>query len=273
MQKYKIDDTHAESLLPDGNWKLVWNDEFDGTELDRSKWDFRLHLMHTRHNTYTTEGVTLDGNSCVHIGLVEKDGHYYSAQLQTGYNFMDIPPSDRYGKFTWPIATMKPNLYTHGFGYYECRCRLQRQPGWWSAFWLQSPKIGCSLDPETDGTEIDIMESFEPGTVIKHCVHYNGYGKNHGQVDSHPGQNPKTKLSDDFHYFGVDWSENGYTFYIDGVQDGETVTGPVSRAQHFILISTECQGYRQGDQPSEVLKKAILPDDFVVDFVRVFDRI
>ena len=29
----------APSLLPPGNWKLVWYDEFDGTELDRSKWD------------------------------------------------------------------------------------------------------------------------------------------------------------------------------------------------------------------------------------------
>lgn len=36
---------HAPSLLPPGNWKLVWYDEFDGTELDRSKWDFRLHMM------------------------------------------------------------------------------------------------------------------------------------------------------------------------------------------------------------------------------------
>ena len=39
MQTYHVDG-HADSLLPEGrNWKLVWADEFDGTELDRSKWD------------------------------------------------------------------------------------------------------------------------------------------------------------------------------------------------------------------------------------------
>ncbi|HQD38973.1 MAG TPA: hypothetical protein PLC26_00395 [Bacillota bacterium] len=36
---------HEPSLVPkDFDWKLVWHDEFDGTELDRSKWDFRLKI-------------------------------------------------------------------------------------------------------------------------------------------------------------------------------------------------------------------------------------
>lgn len=52
---------HEPSLLPPGNWKLVWYDEFDGTELDRSKWDFRLHMMGKRHKTWDDEGVRLDG--------------------------------------------------------------------------------------------------------------------------------------------------------------------------------------------------------------------
>ena len=42
MQKFLVEN-HVESWLPEGSqWKLVWADEFDGTELDRSKWDFRL---------------------------------------------------------------------------------------------------------------------------------------------------------------------------------------------------------------------------------------
>ena len=31
------------SLLPQGKWKLVWNDEFNGTELDRTKWLYRTN--------------------------------------------------------------------------------------------------------------------------------------------------------------------------------------------------------------------------------------
>jgi hypothetical protein len=48
MQVYEIKD-HEPSLLPEGkNWKPVWSDEFDGTELDRSKWGFRLNFWGRR---------------------------------------------------------------------------------------------------------------------------------------------------------------------------------------------------------------------------------
>ena len=52
MQKFDVTG-HEPSLLPDGNWELVWNDEFDGTELDRTKWDYRLSMMGRRHPAWT----------------------------------------------------------------------------------------------------------------------------------------------------------------------------------------------------------------------------
>ena len=44
MKIFEVKD-HAPSLLPDGyDFELVWSDEFDGTELDRTKWNFRLNF-------------------------------------------------------------------------------------------------------------------------------------------------------------------------------------------------------------------------------------
>lgn len=38
MIKTEVLEKHEPSYLPDGKkWKLVWNDEFDSTELDRTK--------------------------------------------------------------------------------------------------------------------------------------------------------------------------------------------------------------------------------------------
>ena len=37
---------HEPSLLPAGrDFTLAWHDEFDGTALDRAKWDYRLSMM------------------------------------------------------------------------------------------------------------------------------------------------------------------------------------------------------------------------------------
>lgn len=263
------------SQLPEGKkWELVWNDEFDGASLDTTKWGFRLHLMQTRHQTFTTEGVEVK-NGLLYINLVEKDGQYYSAHLQTGENYIDRPAKTVYrggNGLAWPIAEIKKPKFAHRYGYYEIRCQLQKQPGWWSAFWLQSPVIGSSLDPSRAGVEIDIMENFTRDNKISHSLHWDGYGKDHKQKGS--GHFTIADTSEGFHTFGMYWGKTGYVFYVDGKESWRT-DGPVSDIDQFILVSTECFGYRNGnrDQPVDILKKTILPDAFVVDYVRVFDEV
>jgi hypothetical protein len=258
--------------LPPGKWRLVWSDEFDGTELDRTLWDYRLHIMQTRHQTFTNAGARVEGG-LLYLDLLERDGQYYSAHLQTGRNYLDRP-GEQYGKsgLVWPIAEMEPHRFAHKYGYYEIRCRLQRQPGWWSAFWLQSPTIGSSLDPAVSGVEIDIMENFTRDNVVSHNIHWDGYGRNH----KHKGSGKRTveETPDGFHVFGLHWTRTNYVFYVDG-RESWRVDGPVSDTEQFILVSTECEGYRNGkrDQPSARLKTAVLPDAFVVDYVRVYDEV
>lgn len=262
----------AKSDLPKNkNWKLVWNDEFDGNTLDTSKWGFRLHLMQTRHQTFAKEGVEVK-DGLLYLNLVEKNGQYYSAHLQTGQNYLDRPGEPYSSGLTWPIAKINEPKFMHKYGYYEIRCKLQEQPGWWSAFWMQSPVIGSSLDPARAGVELDIMENFTRDNKISHNIHWDGYGKDHKHKGS--GSYTIADTPDGFHTFGMYWSKSGYIFYVDG-EETWRVDGPVSNVEQFILVSTECQGYRNGnrDRPSEELKKAVLPDAFIVDYVRVFDEI
>jgi beta-glucanase (GH16 family) len=274
--------THAASLLPaHKQWKLVWHDEFDGDTLDMTKWSYRLHIMGHRHLTYTDKAARLDGNSCLHLELLERDGHFYTSQLQTGSNFMDKPsqefggeysnePGEAPTKLIWPIAHIDEPKFVHRYGYYEIRCKLPTQPGWWAAFWLQSPCIGSTLDPQRSGVEVDIMENFTRDNVINHSIHWDGYGDQHKHIGA--GGRKLTDTADGFHVFGVDWSPEGYVYYIDG-QESWRVDGPVSHVEQFILLSTECNGYRDGDKPAPILEKAILPDAFVVDYVRVYDEV
>lgn len=268
--QHAIETDRVPSRLPAAKqWKLVWSDEFDGTQLDRTKWDFRLHIMQTRHETWTEDGASLDGRGNLILKAYEKDGMYHSSQLQTGSNYLDRPGEKYSDKLTWPIAKMKPPKFMHKYGYYEIRCKLPTQPGWWVAFWLQSPVIGATLNPRESGVEIDIMENFTRDGVISHNLHWNGYGEDHRHAGS--GSLKPPGLSEGFHAYGVDWNAKNYIFYVDGKETWR-YEGPVSDREQFILVSAECDGYRNSG-PTDELKRAKLPDECVVDYVRVFDEI
>lgn len=280
-------ENHAPSYLPKGKkWKLVWHDEFDGDTLDETKWGFREYFWGKRSPTFTKEGVELDGNSHMKINLIEKDGDYYSAHLQTGSLTYDLPKdSDGF----WPFGAYQKPKFMHKFGYYEIRCRLPKNPGWHAAFWLQAPGVGSHPDARYCGVEVDIMENYRQHTegLIVCGNGYNGYG-NDAVWPGHK-QFPYVETADGWHYYGVDWSPDGYIFYADG-QEIHRISKeehPVSEVEQFILVSTECHGYNRNfgeragfdghadvwaGEPVEELKKATLPDCFKVDFVRVYDE-
>ena len=276
MKQFAVKE-HAPSLLPDGEWKLAWAEEFDGTELDRSRWDYRLSMMGQRWPSWTDskDALYLDGQSNAVFKIIRdpEDGHLCCAQLQTGYNFMDQPTKRTvFGNddLQWPIGKLRNSLYLKKYGYFECRCRLQKKEGWWSAFWLQSPIIGATLDPMESGVEIDAMECFHPGKVHHHNIFTGGYGEDSAQskIGGKDGLD-----TEEFHSFGVLWDETGYTFYIDGEEDGK-ITDKLSAHPLFILISTEVRGYRMAKAGKQPIPEAYdaLDDDFLVDHIRVFDR-
>lgn len=276
MKEFKVEN-HAPSYLPEGyEWEYVWGDEFDGPELDTSKWDFRTHMMHKRHPGWEKEGISFDGASNIVFTVFEKEGRICSTQLQTGYNFMDSPVELNHANgdfsaeipFVWPIGKLHEPKFMHRYGYYECRCKLQKKPGWWTAFWLQSPIQGSTLDPAVSGIENDIMESFEPGEMDPHNNHFNGCGPDY-QFISH-GAGKKGLSLDEYHYFGMLWTEEGYTFYVDGVEDGHSEE-VVSKTEQFILLTTEVKGYRSKAFTATEEGRNAVGDRFIVDHVRVFD--
>ena len=275
MKIFEVKD-HEPSLLPEGEWDLVWSDEFDGDRLDESKWYFRHHLFHKEHKAWIgEEGIAFDGNSNIIFKMVEKDGKYYPSQLQTGENWYDRPGT----KATWDIAPFRKPKFLHKYGYYEVRCHLQQGDKWWSAFWLQSPNIGTHPDPKIAGVEVDIMESFFPNTYIPHFLHWGGYAEDH-QKDTTMAEKRSAARGDaiplekGFHRFGVLWEEDGYTFFVDGVQSGPKLTSVSSGIEQFILVGTECLGYRDHIPGFHrgYEYEALPGDKFVVDYIRVFDR-
>ena len=135
----------AASLLPAGKkFSLVWNDEFDGDRLDESKWSYRTNFWGRRAPWFAApeDGAVEVKDGKVHLKIVKKpDGQFVSPQLQTGELMWDIAWDEKRTGF-FPLPKREKPKFVHKYGYYECRFRLQRKAGWWSAFWMQTEQQG-----------------------------------------------------------------------------------------------------------------------------------
>ena len=288
MNKFEIKN-HEPSLLPEGNWKLVWSDEFDGNELDRTKWDFRLNFWGRPFAAYTDQGIVVK-DGCVELHRTERDGCYVSPQLQTGSNSFDVPLANNDNPWNqdtiWRLGELSPAKFEHRYGYYECRCKFQKEPDvMWSSFWLQSASIGTRFDPAWCGVENDIMEHFYPDTASTGNI-YGGYGKQYSK-DGRVNYDLE-ETEDGFHRFGMLWTETEYVFYCDG-KEISRCNQAVSQVPQFILLTTEVRGYRnrtplkvgeyfkdyRGIKVGTLEKRydSFVDDAFIVDYVRVYDEV
>ena len=129
-------------------YKLVWNDEFGGTQLDTTKW--KIRGVGPRAVAYVSpRAVKVEDGLLKLFALNENDTLFGSAVGTQG-------------------------LFMSKYGWYECRAQVQKSPGGvWSAFWIQSADIAKGEDPAIYGAEIDIMECFRKlGTdIISHNLH------------------------------------------------------------------------------------------------------
>jgi len=234
---------HDEFLppIPDGKmWKLAWSDEFDGTEIDQSKWEI-MGDWKRRDGFWVKEDSYLDGKGNLLL-RTKKDGERYTSG-----------------------AMRTKDKFEHKFGYWVCRCKFPEQEGHWPAFWLYISSVGKVGDEGRDGTEIDIMEKPWREDKITQNLHWDGYGKEHKSAGS--GQITIPGISEGFHTFALHWTPEEYVFYVDGKETWRTSAGGVSQVPEYAKLTEEI-GKWGGD-----ITKATLPDYFVVDYVRVYDMV
>jgi len=170
-------------------YKLFWEDQFNGNQLDPHKWAVRG--VGPRALGYVSGEAVKVENGCLKLLALKKDGRVLVGAVGT------------------------QAALTTRYGYFECRARLQKSSGIWAAFWIQSSRISQGEDPATFGAEIDIMECFKKlGTdIVSHNVHW-AYGPN--QKSTHGMQSYRKGVSKGFHTFAVEWIPEKYIFYVDG---------------------------------------------------------
>jgi beta-glucanase (GH16 family) len=245
----------------EGEWNLVWSDEFDGNSVDLEKWSFETGQHGWGNNewqNYTNgENATVsDGTLKIiaeKVGPGQKAGDYTSSRMNSKQSFT-------YGKIE--ISAKMPD---------------HKGKGLWPAIWMLGDSIrGGGKWP--DCGELDILEyvSFNEDTV--HCaIHTKANNhKDNTQLDFH--QKLET-AEEKFHVYGLIWEEDQLIFYtgnptnvkmtFDRPEDFTAANWPFDKPE-FLLLNMAVGGGWGGKEGVEDEK--IFPATMEVDYVRVFQK-
>ncbi|MFC7341808.1 glycoside hydrolase family 16 protein [Saccharopolyspora griseoalba] len=199
-------------------------DDFSGDQLDRSKWAVEVtgenfQTVNSENQAYvdSPETIYIDHDDA---GTGAQNGALaLHPRFQQGFQ---APDGQTYDFVSGRIKTAGKVDFT--YGEYSARIKLPENAtasGMWPAFW----SLGSSIEsgtPWPDCGEVDVMEHVgEPWTSS--AMHGPEY---HGDTPITHRQNFEGMDPAGWHTYSVDWTPEGFTFYVDDVQ-----TYQVSKAE------------------------------------------
>ncbi len=217
-----------------GEWTMIFNDEFDGTTLDVAKWTpgwgksgITGPVNDGETACYDSNLVTLPGDGSLHLALQARQSTCKGTHPYTG-------------------ALVDTNShFQYTYGYIEFRAYLPAASNGKVANWPATWTDGQSWP--TNG-ENDTME----GLGGQACYHFHS-----------PQGGPGDCAGDDFtgwHIFASDWEPGSVTYYYDGKRVGQITQGITSAPQYIILDYTTSSG------------NPTAPAEMLVDYVRVWQK-
>lgn len=221
-----------------GAWDMVFNDDFNGTQLDRTKFN-------DQRDDWLKAGVAYNNL---------EDNYYMPANTTvSGGNLVQTlkrePTIDGHNFTTGSVNTNK--RFSFQYGYVEARVKVPSCDGCWPAFWMLPSKVGWP-------PEIDIFEFFDSDTD-KHA-YFSAHWGPQATYKSQTSWSSDRLLTDEWHTYGMLWTETGIQSYIDGVA-GPRYTGDAvpHEAMYIIMQQTVGKGY---NTPNSV--------SLLTDYIRVY---
>ena len=249
---------NPDTYKPDASWKLVWADEFAGSELNLKNWTRQIlpkpfnkewqQYFDRKENSYVKDGYLV--LKAIHHGKTHGDKQYTSARLHTG------------GKQEWQ------------YGRIAARIQLPHGKGIWPAFWM----LGGNIDeiggkvPWPRCGEIDILELYgtRDDAVVEANIHYHDRG--HKMMGAKSFKLKEGIFADKFHVFELEWNEKKMVWYVDGTAYCEAdITEKNMSEFHdkfYILLNIAVGGSHAG-RPDD---STPFPSLMYVDWVRVYQR-
>jgi hypothetical protein len=243
----------APPALDPAGWKSVWSDEFNGTSVDKTKWNVR-----------TNEGrdIDLGCETDSPQNVFENNGTLTVRALRATAKCSSQTRAYTEGY----LDTIGKASFT--YGRFEMRAKSPNQPntsrGLWPAFWLR---------PNDGGNgEIDVVEL--PGGAPYYKAATQAIFYNYTPVKQDNRYTfPAGYAADGFHTYTTEWEPGVLRWYIDGKQvyqrdRSSTPWFDEAFSRPFnIRLNFQVGGWLGNPDASTVF-----PADFQVDYVRVWQR-
>jgi len=245
------------------DWEMVFDDEFEGSSLDKTKWNPTYNWGHTHnHRAYCVEENVSVSNGC----LVLKGEAKRHPQA---------PSTCSSGGKTYSLDYTSGAIDTRGHfdvkqGYIEGRFKMPSQLGTWSAFWMLQ-----------DGwpPEIDIFEVPHARTDHHYYLHYTNttWYAEHGDAWDHEasfgGVHKGPDKSADFHTYGLGWTETTMSFYFDdNLVASYSRPSEISQTKAMYIIINLAIGGWATDNGNPIEVTSGNPAYLQCDWVRVWKR-
>lgn len=258
-------DYPANPLEKEG-YRLIFHDEFDGEEIDRSKWipEYLPSWPQDRSVCQPTYEMK-DGILRLVIDKDSKNefdpGMYISGFMSASRTGMHHYDPKR--KALHDIKTEATQL--NQYGYYEMRAKMQAGGGVHCAWWLigfeDNPNQTCEIDIfEILGTDVDriwsTVHSWKDSTITYHT--------------EHPWFANK-KLSEEFHVYGFDWTPEGVAVYVDGIP---VMSHRAAIAYPLVQIISLYDNRAAKDAWTGTYDPTVpYPKSFDIDYIRLYKKI
>ena len=243
----------------DGDWIQTLDQNFDGPALDPAVWNATGSNFWDKNSHLSPQEVILE-NGVARLRFEKKTGHENEDPANPKVNGYACGYLDTFGK------------WTQRYGYFEARMKLPQSPGLAPAFWLMPDRGGSApqwvrADTARGGMEFDIMEFLSRWGSYRYniAMHWDGYGKAHQATGSEHNYVQPDK--DGFITAGLLWTPGSAIYYGNGREIVRWENPRVSSVPSDIMFTHVAGGW-----DNDVLDDARLPDDFVIDYVRAWQR-
>ena len=188
------EDTDDEGTADASN--LIFSDEFEGSELDESKWSYQRGAW----NGSNVQNCYVDENTTVSDGTLK-----ITAKYEPGHDCFNVPID-----FTSGFVQTKNRVFWT-YGYFEARVKVPASNSTWPAFWMSPQEDVYGAWPRSG--EIDIFE------IRGHNMTESSGNAHWGNSSGDRRQEKGVFQYEDatqWHVYAVEWTEGELNFYIDG---------------------------------------------------------